>query len=310
MIRKAVITAAGKGTRQYPATNAVQKELFPLVDRDGITKPTIQIIVEEAIAAGIEEVCIVVQPEMEERFKEHFHPLSKMELPASKDKGLILKQSELLEKLQQAITYVQQTSQDGFGHAVYCTRDWVGGEPFLLMLGDHIYISGQKESCASQLMNGFRQFNKSTYAVKQTPAELIYLFGAVTGMPISEGPAAYQLTNVKEKPDVSYARQYLKTAGMPEDTFLTFFGMHILTPGIFTVLQEHIAQNIREKGEIQLTAAQAELCRREGAIGLEIDGLRLDMGTPLGYLETQMALALQGVFAHDFDLSYRKLRNG
>ncbi len=310
MIRKAVITAAGRGTRQYPATNAVQKELFPLVDRDGITKPAIQIIVEEALAAGIEELCIIVQPGMEARFKEHFHSLSKKELAACKDKRWVFKQSELLEKLQQAITYVQQSSQDGFGHAVYCAKEWVGDEPFLLMLGDHIYISNQKESCANQLIAGFRRFQQPVYAVKQTPAELIYLFGTVTGTPLARNPAAYQLTLVREKPDVAYARRYLKTEGMPEDTFLTFFGMHILTPGIFTVLQEHIEQNIREKGEIQLTAAQAELCRREGAVGLEIDGLRLDMGTPFGLLETQMALAMHGVFAHDFDQSYRKLRHG
>ncbi len=310
MIKKAVITAAGRGTRQYPATNAVQKELFPLVDRDGITKPTIQIIVEEALAAGIEEVCIIVQPGMEGRFKEHFHSLSKQEVLTSKNKPWVLKQSELLERLQQAITYIPQTKQDGFGHAVYCAREWVGNQPFLLMLGDHIYISGQKESCASQLIGGFQLFNQSIYAVKQTPAELIYLFGTVTGTQIATNPAAYQLTEVEEKPDVTYARQNLKTAGMPDDIFLTFFGMHILTPGIFAVLQEHIEQNIREKEEIQLTAAQAELCRREGAIGLEIDGLRLDMGTPFGFLETQMALALHGVFAHDFNQSFRKLSNG
>ncbi len=301
MIKKAVITAAGKGTRQYPATNAVQKELFPLVDRDGITKPTIQIIAEEALRSGIEEIAIVVQAGEEEQFKKHFRPLSDHETIAFKNKQWGLKESDTLARLEQAIVYLPQTEQKGYGHAVYCARDWVGDEPFLLMLGDHVYVSETDDSCVTQLKQGYERFGKSIYSVKHTPAERIYLFGTVAGSQIKGHPDAVELTTVKEKPDVAYARQYLQIPGLPRDTFLSFFGLHILTPTIFDILQEHIENDIRDSGEIQLTTAQAELCTREGAVGLAIQGKRLDMGTPLGYLETQISLAMNGVFSPEID---------
>jgi len=309
MIKKAVITAAGHGTRQYPATNTVQKELFPLVDRDGIAKPTIQIIVEEALNAGIEEIALIVQPGMEEQFQSHFQGLSDSDIHSFENKKWGLKQSALLEKMKHSITYLHQTVQDGYGHAVYCAKDWVGNDSFLLMLGDHIYISDNDKSCAAQVIAGYNVFKKSIYAVRRTPAELIYLFGTVIGPLLRNDPPAYELTGIVEKPSVSYAREKLSVPGLPADTFLCFFGMHILTPAIFQILEEHIKNNIRENGEIQLTTAQAELSKREGAIGLEIAGQRLDMGTPLGYIETQLALALNGPFAHDVDVTFNKLKN-
>lgn len=308
MIKKAVITAAGKGTRQYPGTNAVQKELFPLVDRDGMSKPTIQIIVEEALNAGIEDIAIIVQPGEEEQFKTHFRGLADSERGSFANKPWGVKQSDLLEKARRAITYIHQTVQEGFGHAVYCAREWVGNEPFLLMLGDHIYISNENESCAEQLIRGYEQYGKSIYGVKRTPAELIYLFGTLTGEKIQDRPPAYKVSQVVEKPDVSFARENLMTDGLPEDTFLTFFGMHIFTPTIFEILEERIRDNIREKDEIQLTSAQQVLCQREGVIAMEIDGMRLDMGTPLGYLETQLALALNGPFRHDVEMIFKRLK--
>jgi len=308
MIKKAVIPAAGKGTRQYPATNSVQKELFPLIDRDGIAKPTIQIIAEEALNAGIEEIALIVQPGMEENFKNHFRGLSEDDLKSFENKKPELKQSALLEKLKHSFIYVHQTAQEGYGHAVYCAKDWVGNDPFLLMLGDHIFISENDVSCASQVIAGYEFFNKSIYALKRTPAELIYLYGTINGNLLQENPSAYELTDIVEKPSVTYARENLYIPELPKDTFLSFFGIHLLTPGIFQILEEHIKNNIRENGEIQLTTAQAELSKREGAIGLEVAGQRLDMGTPLGYIETQLALALKGPFEHDVEVIFKKLQ--
>ncbi len=301
MIKKAVIPAAGNGTRQYPATNTVQKELFPLVDRDGIAKPTIQIIAEEAVNAGIEEIAMIVQPGMEEQFKRHFQGLSADDMKSFENKKWGVEQSVLLEKLKNSITYLHQTVQDGYGHAVYCARDWADGEPFLLMLGDHIYISDNDISCAAQVLAGYELFEKSIFALKRTPAELIYLYGTVTGPLLRDCPPAYQLTDIVEKPSIVYARENLHHPALPADIFLCFFGMHILTPAIFQILEEHIKNNVRGNGEIQLTAAQAELSKREGAVGLEVAGQRLDMGTPQGYVETQLALALNGPFARDVD---------
>ena len=305
MIRKAVITAAGKGTRQYPATNSVQKELFPLVDLDGITKPTIQIIAEHALNAGVEEICIIVQPGIEQTFKNHFQGLRQDEKQAFANKGWGLKQSEILDKLNSCTTYIPQLQQEGYGHAVYCAREWVGDEPFLLLLGDHVYISQMDKSCTEQIVDGFNKYQKSIYGVKQTFADLLYLFGTVTGELVDKEPLALKLEHIVEKPQVAYAREHLQAPGLPKDIFLTFFGIHVLTPTIFTILQEHIDNNVRMNGEIQLTTAQAELCKREGAIGLEILGERLDMGTPLGYLQTQLALAFNGVFSHEIDIDFK-----
>jgi UTP--glucose-1-phosphate uridylyltransferase len=308
MIKKAVITAAGRGTRQYPATNAVQKELFPLVDLDGIAKPVIQIIAEQALQAGIEKICIVIHPGESGQFKKHFTGLKEDEKSSFRNKPWGLKQSALLDRLRESITYVEQTAQEGYGHAVHCAREWVGEDPFLLLLGDHVYISEGKSSCIQQAISGFEQVRKSVYAVNQTHIEQLYLFGTVAGKRIRETPPLYEIRKIIEKPDVSVARQELVTEGLPEDTFLTFFGMHVLTPAIFEILESHIRNDVRSRGEIQLTTAQAELAETEGAVAQIIHGQRLDMGTPLGYIETQIALARKGAFAHDVENLIRKGR--
>jgi len=141
IIRKAVITAAGRGTRQYPATSVVQKEMLPLVDRDGITKPAIQIIAEEALEAGIEEICIIVSPGDEQQFRQHFRAIAQDLLPAFAGKEWALRESEKLARMERALTYVVQQTPEGFGYAVYQSRDFIGKEPFPLLLGDHIYIN-------------------------------------------------------------------------------------------------------------------------------------------------------------------------
>jgi len=201
MIKKAVITAAGKGTRQYPATNAVQKEMFPLVDLDGISKPTIQIVAEQALQAGVEEICIVIQPGEANQFKKHFRGLTESEKALFENIQWGLKQSETLSRLNQAITYVEQTVQEGYGHAVYCAWDWVGKDPFLLLLGDHVYISGDDVSCVAQAIQGFELNSKSLYGVKQTHIEDLYLFGTITGNKVQENPPLYEITRIIEKPD-------------------------------------------------------------------------------------------------------------
>ena len=290
-VRKAVITAAGKGTRQYPATNAVKKELFPLVDRDGITKPTLQIIIEEALAAGVEEICLVVQPGDEPKFRQHFQGLSDEMLPFFKGKEWALAQSQRLVDIGRRLHFVTQEVQEGYGHAVFCSRNWVGDEPFLLLLGDHVYISKTETRCTRQLVEIFLRYQKSMNALQQTPEDQLFLFGTATGKKLGDHPATYDLTLIKEKPDVHFARQRLHTEGLPEGVYLCHFGMHVFTPGIFDAIEYHIKNDIREKGEIQLTNAQELLRQWEGTIGVEIDGERHDMGTPLGYIETQLALA-------------------
>jgi len=150
VVRKAVITAAGRGTRQFPATRSVQKELLPLVDRDGIAKPTIQIIVEECLESGVEDICIVVAKGEAGPFQRHFSRLSDDERRAFRNKEWALAQADALRRMQERITYVEQDSPEGYGHAVYQARAFVGDEPFLLLLGDHIYIPERKSRAPSK----------------------------------------------------------------------------------------------------------------------------------------------------------------
>ena len=301
MIKKAVITAAGKGTRQYPATNAVQKELFPLVDLDGIAKPVIQIIAEQALRAGIEDLCIVVNPGESGHFRRHFRGLTGAERPAFEKPGKEwgIRQSGLLEDLGRRIRYVEQAEQHGFGHAVWCAREFAGNDPFLLLLGDHVYISGEDRSCVAQAIGGFERIGKTLLPVVRTPADRLHLFGTLAGDPSEEAPGLYRVKEILEKPDPETARKRLVTPGLPEDLFFTLFGMYALSPGLMDILERHVRDNVRSAGEIQLTPALGELAGTEGSFALEIDGVRLDMGTPLGYIETQLTLAQKGVFSRD-----------
>src|SRR5437868_10453357 len=154
-VRKAVITAAGRGTRQYPASSAVQKEMFPLVDRDGLTKPVIQIIGEEAIDSGIEEICIITQPGDEQHYREYFKRLDDDMVKSFRGKDWAILESEKLGAFGERLHFAEQRSQEGFGHAVYQAKNFVGDEPFLLMLGDHVYISASKDRCARQAIKVF-----------------------------------------------------------------------------------------------------------------------------------------------------------
>ena len=291
-VRKAVITAAGRGTRQFPATLTVQKEFIPLVDRDLVTKPTVQIVVEEAVASGVEEVCIVTSPEGLSQFRRHFGLVSAADRAAFRGKAWALAEADHLEDLSERITYAVQQTPEGFGHAVYCAREFVGNEPFLQMLGDHIYLPHEDVRCARQLLDAYEQVQCTVTGVQRTPAAELQLFGTVAGRRREGGLPLYDVTAVVEKPSAEHAAAHLRTEGLPEGTYLCHFGMHVFTAGIFARLRERIERNQREGGEIQLTSAQADLLNHEPYTALEVAGTRLDMGVPLGLLETQFALAL------------------
>ena len=293
-VRKAVITAAGRGTRQYPASTTVQKEMFPLVDVDGLTKPTIQIIAEEALDAGIEELCIVTAPGDEEMYRRHFQGLSEDLLPAFRGKDWALRESEQLARIERALAFATQESPEGYGHAVYCAKDWVGDEPFLLLLGDHVYVSsdGEGRRCARQVVDVFERGGRTVSSVKRTPERLLHLFGTVRGEPLEGQEDTYRVTAMAEKPSPERAERELRTPGLRGGEYLCFFGMHVFTPALFDCLGYNISHDVREKGEFQLTSAQAMLAEREPYLAFETRGERYDMGVPFGLAETQLALAL------------------
>ena len=296
-VRKAVITAAGRGTRMYPATTTIQKEMLPVMDRDGICKPAIQIIIEEALDSGIEEVCLVVNPHNRAQIEQHFAPLSADELRLFKGKDWALLQSAKIQEIAARVIFVVQEKPDGYGHAVYQSRAFVGGEPFLLMLGDHIYTTGEEKRCARQVLDVYEEHDASVSAVQQTPTELLHLFGTVCGERIGANPPTYEVAAIYEKPTPEYAQEHLQQAGLLHGMYLCFFGMHIMTPAIFDCLQYAIDNDIREKGEFQFTSAQERLrASGERYLASETIGDRHDIGIPFGYAQTQAALALNSVF--------------
>jgi len=286
-IRKAVIPAAGFGTRLFPATKATKKELFPIVDRDGIAKPAILVIVEEALDAGIEEVIIVVQKNDLDDFRFLFNEQISIEnynkLPPQSQEY-----SRRLLEMGRHVTFVIQTAQEGFGHAVYCAREAVGDEPFLLMLGDHIYRSGSETTCAGQLLEAYQRHGQSLVGMRRTPEDQIGSFGTVTGVWL-EGESLLSISAFAEKPTPDYARTNLRVPGFPEGEYLTLFGQYIVKPKLFDFLKEHIENNVREHGEFQLTSTLDRLRQEDGFMGLVMDGKRFDIGRPEEYLETLMA---------------------
>ena len=283
-VRKAVIPAAGFGTRLFPASKAMKKELFPVVDKFGRAKPAIMAIVEEAVDAGIEEVCLIIQSCDTELFEsffktppriEHYNKLSK------ENKAYC----DYILALGDKVTFVTQDVQEGFGHAVYCAKEWVGNEPFLLMLGDHLYSSEEEKCCARQIVEAYEQVGHSVLGLKVTPIEQLSNFGCVTGV-WKEEDSLLSVTEFYEKPDPEYAMEHLHVDGMDIDQFLTVFGIYVIQPQIFELLERNITHNLRERGEFQLTSCLDELRKAEGFSGYVVKGRRFDIGLPEEYRQT------------------------
>ncbi|MCG9127123.1 GHMP kinase [Candidatus Poribacteria bacterium] len=283
-VRKAVIPAAGFGTRLFPASKAMKKELFPVIDNSGRAKPAIMAIVEEAINAGIEEVCLIIQKADIELFESYFKTPPRIEHynKLSKENQ---KYCDYLIELGNKISFVTQDVQEGFGHAVYCAREWVANEPFLLMLGDHLYGSDETESCAQQVLDAYERVNHSVVGLKETDIQELSNFGCVTGIWNEEGEML-SVTEFYEKPDPEYAREHLHVDGMDENMYLTVFGIYVIEPQIFGFLEQNIEHNFRERGEFQLTSCLDDLRKTEGFSGYVVKGRRFDIGLPEEYRQT------------------------
>src|SRR5882724_8745301 len=294
-VRKAVITAAGKGTRQYPASTAVQKEMFPMVDRDGLTKPVIQISGEEAIDSGIEEICIITQPGEERLYRDYFRRLDDDMVKSFRGKDWAILESEKLGAFGERLHFAEQTTQ-GCGGDVVQPAQRVVGDALLLLLGDHVYISDIKDRCALQLIRVYEHYLlEAVTGVQPTLERHLHLFGTIRGNPIDAGKGIYKAELIIEKPSIEAARERLVTPGLPAGNYLAHFGMHVFSPRIFDSLEYLIRNNLREKGEFQLTAAQEHLRTQSDKYWCVVSqGQRYDTGIPYGLMETQLALALNG----------------
>jgi UTP-glucose-1-phosphate uridylyltransferase len=292
-VRKAVIPAAGFGTRLFPATKATKKELFPIIDQDGIAKPAILLIVEEALEAGLEEVIIIVQEDDLDDFRSFFNSQVSIE-NYNKLPPHFQEYAQQLLEIGRRVTFVAQPNQEGFGHAVYCAREAIGDEPFLLMLGDHLYRSSHEVSCAKQLLDAYKQHGINVLGLRRTPENQIANFGTVAGVWLEEN-RLLNVTEFAEKPTVDYARNNLLVPGITGDEYLTVFGLYIIKPQLFEYLEEHIANNVRDRGEFQLTSALDRLRQEDGFLGLVMEGRRYDIGLPQYYLDTLQTFVEKGV---------------
>lgn len=294
-ISKAVITAAGRGARQYPASDTVQKAMLPMVDRDGLTKPVLQIIAEEAIGSGIEEVCVVSAPGDEAVYRQHFRSYAANLRSSFRGIDWAEEQARRLGDLEHRLRFAVQPEPDGYGHAVWCARPFAGDDPVLLLLGDHLYVSSEPRRCARQLLDLAEAEGCAASAVQATREHLIHQYGTLAGKRRPARPDVYAVEEVVEKPDPTLAELRLTVPGLRAGHYLCFFGMHVLTPTVFELLDDLVRRDDREAGQIQLTTALNALARRETYLALETKGARHNIGVKYGSLDAQIALALAGV---------------
>lgn len=268
-IRKAVIPAAGLGTRFLPATKAMPKEMLPIVD-----KPTIQYIVEEAVASGVEDI-IIVTGKGKRAIEDHFDRTVELEeLLESKGKVEQLEEVRAITNLAN-IHYIRQKQPLGLGHAVWCARRFIGDEPFAVLLGDDI-VRGTVP-CLKQLMDIYEEFNTAVLGVQNVPQEDVSRYGIVGSVPIRNRLS--RISRLVEKPSSEYA-----------PSTLAIIGRYILTPKVFDFLENAEAG---VGGEIQLTDALTQLNHVEGIMAYEFEGRRYDVGEKLGFIEATLELALE-----------------
>lgn len=278
-VKKAIIPAAGLGTRFLPATKAMPKEMLPIVD-----KPTIQYIVEEAVASGIEDI-IIVTGKGKRAIEDHFDNAFELEA------NLIEKEKfDLLEKVNESskvdIHYIRQKEPKGLGHAVWCARKFIGDEPFAVLLGDDIVQADTP--CLRQLMDEYEATQSSVIGVQTVPGNETHRYGIVD--PGTQTGQRYEVNNFVEKP----------TKGTAPSN-LAIMGRYILTPEIFTFLDK---QERGAGGEIQLTDAIQQLNEQQTVYAFDFDGTRYDVGEKLGFIKTTLEFAMQHEDLRDELLRY------
>ncbi|SEU09284.1 UTP--glucose-1-phosphate uridylyltransferase [Salinibacillus kushneri] len=266
-VKKAIIPAAGLGTRFLPATKAMPKEMLPIVDQ-----PTIQYIVEEAVESGIEDI-IIVTGKGKRSIEDHFDNAFELE------NNLFQKgKFELLEKVRQPskvdIHYIRQKEPKGLGHAVWSARKFIGSEPFAVLLGDDIVRA--ENPCLKQLIDAYEEVESSVIGVQQVPEEQTNRYGIID--PIKQDGRLYEVKNFIEKP---------VTKDAPSN--VAIMGRYVLTPEIFDFLEK---QELGSGGEVQLTDAIQKLNRIRKVYAFDFEGTRYDVGEKLGFIKTTIEMAL------------------
>ena len=269
-IKKAVIPAAGLGTRFLPVTKAQPKEMLPIVD-----KPTIQYIIEEAVASGIEEI-LIITGRNKKCIEDHFDKSVELELELEKSgKQEMLKLVREISDMVD-IHYIRQKEPRGLGHAISCAKTFVGNEPFAVLLGDDL-VYNEEKPCLKQLIDCYNEYNTSVLGVQTVDAKDVGKYGIIKGIPI-EG-RVHKVRGLVEKPAVEEA---------PSN--IAILGRYIITPQIFKILEE---TKPGRDGEIQLTDALSKLINEEAIYAYNFEGTRYDVGDKLGFLKATVEYALR-----------------
>lgn len=259
-IRKALITAAGKNQRTLP--------LQSLVDRDGESKTALAIIVEEILRAGIENIGVVISPG---------------DAPAYRAAA---------RQHADRLTFIEQPAPLGYAHAIHSAAPFCEADPFLLLVGDHLYLSRTERGCAQQLVDVARAENCAVSAVQSTHESKLPFYGAVGGRLVDASRRLYQVDTVLEKPTPTEAEQKLDVPGLRAGYYLCFFGMHVLTPAVQRVLDSLFVSAAGRT--VNFRAALARLAEQERYLACELDGRRFDFGVKYGLLSAQLALGVSG----------------
>ena len=280
-IRKAIIPAAGLGTRFLPATKAQPKEMLPIVD-----KPTIQYIIEEAVASGIEEI-LIITGRSKKCIEDHFDKSVELELELEKSgKEEMLKMVREISDMVD-IHFIRQKEPRGLGHAISCAKTFVGNEPFAVLLGDDI-VYNEGKPCLKQLIDCYDEYKTSVLGVQTVEAKDVNKYGIVNGIHIED--RVYKVKGLVEKPPVEEA---------PSN--VAILGRYIITPQIFKILEE---TKPGKGGEIQLTDALLNLISEEAMYAYDFEGTRYDVGDKLGFLKATVEYALRREDLRDGFIEY------
>ena len=285
-ITKAVIPVAGFGTRLYPETRFTKKELCPIVDQDGLVKPILLVLLEQLDAIGIEEICLIINPDDEEMYKSLLlKPLSRKHYEKLPEK--MKAYEDKMSRITKKITFAKQFDPKGFGHAVYQAASFAGKEPVLLLLGDTVYKSNTSTPCLKQLVDAYDIYGKSIVALQTVATEDVSSFGVFTGNWDDSEERVLKCTEVFEKPTPEYAREYLSISRKRQnDVCCAAFGAYILNDKIFKYLGEAVRKNhVNQKGEIDLTEAFRKAIEANDLLGFLVDGESFDLGNATAYQE-------------------------
>lgn len=281
-IKKAIIPAAGLGTRFLPATKAQPKEMLPIVD-----KPTIQYIVEEAVASGIEDI-IIVTGRTKKSIEDHFDKSVELEMELEKHgKDELLEIARSVSEIAN-IYYIRQKEPKGLGHAVLTAKTFIGDEPFAVLLGDDVITS--EVPCLKQMMDMYEQYESTILGVQTVAEDQVNKYGIVQGAQVAD--RMYTVENMVEKPKIGEA---------PSN--VAVLGRYIITPAIFPLLEK---QEAGAGGEIQLTDALCKLAGQEKMYAYDFIGRRYDVGSKIGFLQATVDFALDCADLRDEFMTYLK----